>query len=103
MANRTLVKEKSDKVKFIEDIVLAVSTPKSEIVDIQSDWEEEPVSLEVFCTDYLEEALFPLQQKFGSELLGSNGYEFDEKYTDGLAFWGKGSGKDKGVTNGAEK
>jgi hypothetical protein len=58
-------------------------------------WEEEPVDIETFCADFLHEPLYPLQLKLAEALVGKDPKTWDTTYTEALAFWGMGSGKDR--------
>ena len=58
-------------------------------------WEEEPVDIQTFCTEFLHEPLFPAQLKLAEALVGKDPHAWDVTYTEALAFWGMGSGKDR--------
>lgn len=58
-------------------------------------WEEPPVSPEEFFETFLREPLYPRQQEFVDALLGADPQRWDTTYHEGLALWGKGSGKDR--------
>jgi len=61
-------------------------------------WEEVPVSYEEFYnkdTGYIREPFFPIQSEFAGAMLGEDPKEWSTEYTEGQAYWGKGSGKDR--------
>ncbi len=60
-----------------------------------STWEEIPISSAEFFKTFLNEPLFPLQQEFMDAMLGTDPLKWDTTYQEGLALWGKGSGKDR--------
>jgi len=57
-------------------------------------WEEIPVDPATFCRDFLKEPLFPKQQEFVEAMLGKDPKAWDTTFTEGIALWGRGSGKD---------
>jgi len=73
---------------------------KKEIHSSDSDsiWEEIPVTYEEFYnkdTGFIKEPFFPIQAEFADAMLGSVAKEWGIQYDEGLADWGKGSGKDR--------
>jgi|GEM_PF-2042024 len=72
---------------------------KSELTPVSSSqdsvWEEVPVSLEEFCNSWVKEPLFPIQQEFGTKMIGAEPSEWATEFKEGQALWGKGSGKDR--------
>jgi len=59
-------------------------------------WEEKPVSVEEFFQTFIKEPFYEgHQQEFVDAVLGTNPEEWDTTYTEGIALWGKGSGKDR--------
>lgn len=58
-------------------------------------WEEIPVSQEVFFRDWIREGLWPIQGEMADAMLGKDVHHWDTTYTEGIALWGKGSGKDR--------
>lgn len=97
---RTLTKEKSYRDQFFDAIELAVTAPiEEQKTDKYSDsiWAEKPVTIEEFCDHFIGEPLFPIQAGYSEDVIGSNPMEWDNKYEGGLAFWGKGSGKDRTI------
>ena len=63
---------------------------------IESDiWKERPVGIKEFCDDYLFEPLFPEQLVLCEAIFGPNPLVWDFQYKHFVAFWGKGSGKDR--------
>jgi hypothetical protein len=59
------------------------------------DWEEIPVSPREFFDKFIDEPLFPKQQEFVDACIGEDPLVWDDKFQEGIALWGKGSGKDK--------
>ncbi len=61
-------------------------------------WKEIPVSYHEFYdgkTGFVREPFYPKQAEFAGAMLGENPTEWTTKYDEGIAFWGKGSGKDR--------
>lgn len=58
-------------------------------------WEEEPVDIQTFCTEFLGEPLFPVQLELAEALVGKDPRTWDTTHNEALALWGMGSGKDK--------
>lgn len=68
---------------------------KRKDADTENPWDEVPVTSRVFFEEFLGEALFPLQQDFVDNVLGTDPMTWDETYSEGIALYGKGSGKDR--------
>ncbi len=58
-------------------------------------WDEEPVSPTEFFEQFVNEPFFPIQQALVDAMLGTDPTAWDTRYTEGIALWGKGSGKDR--------
>lgn len=100
---RTLTKTKPIKEVFFDELHTAISSPNILDVNINGDelvesiWAEKPVNVERFCEEYIGEALFPVQAGFAEEVIGANSEIWNRVYEGGIAFWGKGSGKDRTI------
>lgn len=95
---RTLTKEKPIRQTFLDGIFNAVvnSEPNKDYDD--SIWLEKPVKAQEFCTKWIGESLYPAQEDFVNAMTGTVGDEFEVRYDEGHAFWGKGSGKDRTIS-----
>lgn len=61
-------------------------------------WRYKPVDIKTFCDRFLDEPLWEKQQVFCDRVFGDDPMAFrDLEYNTGLAFWGKGSGKDRTI------
>jgi len=69
--------------------------PESSPFDPNDIWEEEPVDTRTFFETFVKEPFFPIQQEFVDAMLGTDPGQWDTGYTEGVALWGKGSGKDR--------
>jgi len=61
-------------------------------------WKEIPVSYQKFFdakTGFVREPFYPKQGEFAGAMLGEKPKEWATEYDEGIAFWGKGSGKDR--------
>ena len=63
--------------------------------EIDEVWREKPVGSREFCSEFIGEPMWPLQQEYCDSLLGPDPLLWDTRYQEGHAFWGKGSGKDR--------
>lgn len=97
---RTLTKEKPPKDSFIESLENIIGNPivKSEEFS-ENIWREHPVDINTFCDDFRRKPLFPIQAGFCEEILGHDPTTISQKFIGGLAFWGKGSGKDMTIAD----
>jgi len=77
----------------IDELARAFSVPKEH----EEFWRIPPVTSRVFFAEFIDESLYPLQQEFCDAMLGLNPLEWDERYFEGDAYWGKGSGKDRTI------
>lgn len=62
-------------------------------------WREHPVTIQEFCTTFRKKPLFPIQEGFCEEVFGTDPATISQQYIGGLAFWGKGSGKDMTISD----
>jgi len=58
-------------------------------------WEEIPVGPHEFFDKFVHEPFFPKQAEFVDAMMGTAPTEWATEYDEGIAFWGKGSGKDR--------
>ena len=95
---RTLTKAEPVKKTFLKGLITAISSTPEQLDYDDDIWNEPPATLENFCDHYLNESLYPEQLKFCNELLnGDNPTAFDSTYEEGIAFFGKGAGKDRTI------
>ena len=69
-------------------------------IDDNSIWKSIPPSISEFFdlrNGWFKEPFYPIQDSFVKELIGDNPLIWDNKYDEGHAFWGKGSGKDRTI------
>ena len=83
--------------EFLSELAAVISTPNEEILYDSEWWKEKPVSIEIFCEDFIREKLFPKQLDFTNAMVGASAFDFSDDYDEGHAFWGKGSGKDRTI------
>jgi hypothetical protein len=95
---RTLTKTKPISDIFFDDLIDTIGAPDNTKGYDDKWWREKPVSFEDFCTHYIKESVFPVQAGFGEAMLGYKSTEFEVNYTKGIAYWGKGSGKDRTIS-----
>jgi hypothetical protein len=69
--------------------------PLRSTTDEDSVWEEQPADIQTFFKEFLKEPFFPKQQEFVEAMMGTNPQEWATRYTEGIALWGKGAGKDR--------
>jgi hypothetical protein len=61
-------------------------------------WRIKPPTSREFFEKYIGEPLYPIQQVFCDEMFGLDPEKFrDTRWTTGLCYWGKGSGKDRTI------
>lgn len=63
-------------------------------------WKEKPPSVMEFFdleNGWFKEPFYPIQNDFVRELIGNDSLVWDNRYDEGHAFWGKGSGKDRTI------
>ena len=103
---RTLTKAKPIRDVFTEGILDAVVN-SSPAMNYDSEWwKEKPVSSQEFCTNWLGESLYPEQENLVNAMIGIDQFEFELKYDECHAYWGKGcfGGKEKiSLLDGTEK
>lgn len=58
-------------------------------------WGEQPVSPREFFETFVKEPLYPKQQELVDAMLGTDPTAWDTRFSEGIALWGKASGKDK--------
>jgi hypothetical protein len=91
-----------NRKSIFQDITDVIGTPnlssdKKQNRILNSDWITIPVTLEEFCRDMVGEELFPEQLEYGNAVMGVVTTEFPVLIVEHLAYWGKGSGKDRTV------
>jgi hypothetical protein len=97
---RTLTKEKPLKDQFLTGLETVFDTPVIESAKFDTEhWEEKPVDIVTFCRDFRKKPLWPIQEGFAEEILGDDPTIISQKYIGGMAFWGKGSGKDMTISD----
>jgi hypothetical protein len=96
---RTLTKPKALGQIFLDEVSTAISKPDHSHEKSFDDeiWLEKPVCVEEFCEKYIGEKLFPVQAGFAEEMTGTDPMVWSNKYEGGVAYWGKGSGKDRTI------
>lgn len=100
MARRTLTKEASKKSQFVTGLVDVFENPITESEEFSSEhWVEQPVPIWEFCSKFRRKPLFPIQEGFCEAVIGVDPKTISQKFVGGLAFWGKGSGKDLTISD----
>lgn len=91
---RLLKKQITPRQQFETGLFDAFTKPIPQVNVDTGVWDEEPVDIITFCETYREKPLWPIQEGFAEEIIGTNPYEISQRWKGGNAFWGKGAGKD---------
>jgi len=83
----------SARKQFLAGLADVIGSNTKKLAE-DSPWQERPVSLKTFCSDFIGEPLFTEQYRLGVKIFGTKATEFSEDFFEFHAFWGKGSGKD---------
>jgi len=79
--------------EFIKEEIL----DKGDNAEEEGIWLETPPSVHDFFTNWFKEPLYPIQEELVTALTGVNPLIWSTDYDMAMAFWGKGSGKDRTV------
>lgn len=95
---RTLTKAPNPKEFLYSQLqrAITVNTNSDEPAE-EITWLEVPVGIQEFCSKFLREPLFPKQLELCEAMTGTDPMNWQKKYKNGNAFWGKGSGKDRTI------